>query len=124
MQIGALVAAADIVGLAGSAALDHKRQSLGVILDVKLIADLLAVAVNRQWLLSEPLDDYVWNKLFREMIGAKCTSKDGPRRRMARTLLPFENIRCWGDCVAKLCLSRLTNDVRMLENVECRPAQC
>src|SRR4029077_12180676 len=48
VQIGALVAASDIVGLAGFAARDHERQRFGMVLDIEPVANLLAVAVDRQ----------------------------------------------------------------------------
>src|SRR5689334_18274473 len=48
VAVVALVAAADIVGLADAAALDHGHQRVAVIRDVQPIPDVRAVAIDRQ----------------------------------------------------------------------------
>lgn len=48
VKISSLVAPADVVGLANSAAFEHETECRGVILDVGPVANILAVAVNRQ----------------------------------------------------------------------------
>jgi hypothetical protein len=42
MQVGALGAAAYVIGPAGLAALENERQHLGMALDVEPVADVLA----------------------------------------------------------------------------------
>ena len=48
LEVGALVAAADIVLSAGDAVRQHEQQTGAVILDVQPVADVAAVAVDRQ----------------------------------------------------------------------------
>ena len=58
-EIGALVAAADVIGFANPAALNHVRERLCVILNVEPIAYVLTVAINRQRFVGEAPDDHV-----------------------------------------------------------------
>ena len=55
VEIGALVAAADIVGLADRAALQDERERVGVILDVEPVANVQAIAIDGQRLAREAL---------------------------------------------------------------------
>ena len=48
VQIGALVAAADVVRLACNTSLEEQAQRLGVILDIEPITDVLSVAIDGQ----------------------------------------------------------------------------
>ena len=48
VQVGALVAAADVVGLADATAFQHQRERPRVVLHIEPIADVLAVAIDRQ----------------------------------------------------------------------------
>ena len=50
IDVAALVAAADIVGLAEPAALGDQVERAGMILDEQPVADILALAIDRQWL--------------------------------------------------------------------------
>ena len=69
-EIGAFVAAADVISLAHTAALKYARERPGVIVDIKPIANILAVAINWQRLICQALDDHVRDQLFWEVIGA------------------------------------------------------
>ena len=48
VQIGALVTATDVVGLACNPPLENQAQRLGVILDIEPITDVLSVAIDGQ----------------------------------------------------------------------------
>src|SRR5471032_690868 len=65
VEIRSLVATADVVGLANSAVFEHQRQRPCMVFDIEPIADILTVAVNRQWFAGEALDDHVRDQLFR-----------------------------------------------------------
>ena len=57
VEVGPLVDAADIVGLTGATALEHRPDGGGVVLHVEPVADLLAVAVDRERLAVEGVED-------------------------------------------------------------------
>ena len=57
-HVGALVVAADAIGLAERATLDHREQRLAMILHVQPVADLQAVAVHRQLAPFDRVEDH------------------------------------------------------------------
>ncbi|MNI01511.1 hypothetical protein D3C73_543600 [compost metagenome] len=69
IDVAALVAAADIVGLADPAPFGDDIEGTGVILDIEPVANVGAIAVNRQRLAIESVEDDQRDQLFREMIG-------------------------------------------------------
>ena len=70
MQIGLLVVPANVVGLAHLALAHHLEQGAGMILDIQPVAHLLAVAVHRQRLALQGVEDHQRDQFFREVIGA------------------------------------------------------
>ena len=61
--------AADVVGLAGPPTLQDRGQRAGVVLDVQPVAHVGAVAIDRQRLALQRLQDDQRNELFREVVG-------------------------------------------------------
>ncbi len=62
--------AADVIGFPDPSALQNRRQRLDVILDVKPIPHVAAIAVNRQWLFFEGVEKHERYEFFRKMVGA------------------------------------------------------
>jgi hypothetical protein len=69
VEVGALVAAAYIVGLADHAALEDECEGVRVILDIEPVTHVHAVAVHGKRLVRQALDDHVRDQLLREVIG-------------------------------------------------------
>ena len=65
-----LIVSADVVGLEETAFLLYHIDSLGVILYIKPVADVLAVAVYRQFLAVQGIVDDKRDQLLRKLIGA------------------------------------------------------
>ncbi len=70
VEVGALVVAADVVGFADAAALEHGAEGAAVVEDEEPVADLLAVAVDRQRLALEGVGDHQRDELFGELVRA------------------------------------------------------
>src|SRR5579859_2183933 len=62
-------AAADIVGFAETSAQQDERYSGAVIFHKQPVANIAAIAVNRQFLPGNRIDDHQWNEFFRKLIG-------------------------------------------------------
>ena len=67
VDIAPLGMAADVVGLADPATLQHQRERTGVIINVQPIAHVLPRPVNRHRLAGKALDDGQGDQLFREL---------------------------------------------------------
>ena len=70
VDVGALIVAADVVDLADAALLQDEVDGAAVILDIEPVADVLAVAVDRQLLIGQRVDDHQRDELLRKMIRA------------------------------------------------------
>src|SRR5712691_7154941 len=70
LEVGALAVTADVVALARPPANEDGMQRAGVILDIEPVADIVALAVDRDRLTRQRLQDRERDQLFREMIGA------------------------------------------------------
>ena len=81
VEIGFLVPAADVVHLAQPALGQHRADRAAMILDVQPVADLLAVAVHRQRLARERVDDHQRDQLLGKMIGAVVVGAVGGQHR-------------------------------------------
>ncbi|MNT38381.1 hypothetical protein D3C72_1745700 [compost metagenome] len=62
-----LVVPADVVGLADLAFGHNFEQGTGVILDVQPVANLQAVAIDRQRFARQGVENHQWNQLLREV---------------------------------------------------------
>ena len=81
IDIGAFIVAADVVNLADTALLQDEVDGTAVILDIKPVADILAVAVDRQLLVGQRVDNHQWDELLREMVRTVVVRAARNRRR-------------------------------------------
>ena len=81
VDVGALIVAADVVDLADAALLQDQVDGMAVVLDVEPVADVLAVAVDRQLLVGQRVDDHQRDELLREMVRAVVVRAARDRRR-------------------------------------------
>ena len=72
-----------------------------MILDVEPIANILALAVDRQRLSIERLDDHERNEFFRKMIGAVIVRAIGEQGRQPIGLVPGANQMVGGRLAAE-----------------------
>ena len=88
LDVRLLVPAADVVGLADPAARQHLADRGAVVLDVEPVAHLHAVAVDRQRLAGEGVDDHQRDQLFGEVIGPVVVAAVGGEHRQAVGVVP------------------------------------
>ena len=69
-EVGLFVPAADVVNLANLSRFEYAANGAAMVFDVEPVADLLSIAVHRQGLAGERIDDHQRDELFREVIGA------------------------------------------------------
>lgn len=81
VDVGALIVAADVVDLADAALLQDQVDGMAVILDVEPVADVLAVAVDRQLLVGQRVDDHQRDELLREVVRTVVVRAARDRRR-------------------------------------------
>lgn len=81
VDVGALIVAADVVDLADASLLQDEVDGAAVILDIEPVADVLAVAVDRQLLVGQRVDDHQRDELLREVIRAVVVRAARDRRR-------------------------------------------
>jgi len=81
VDVGALIVAADVVDLADAALLQDQVDGMAVVLDVEPVADVLAVAVDRQLLVGQRVDDHQRDELLREVVRAVVVRAARDRRR-------------------------------------------
>src|SRR5690242_2543742 len=70
IEVGPLGVAANIVALAYPALVEDREQGARVVLDIKPIADIVALAVDRDRLAMQPPQDGERDQLFGEMVGS------------------------------------------------------
>src|ERR1700741_2400606 len=70
-DIFALAISADIVAFADAPALSDQEERACMILNIKPVAHVLALAIDRQWFALERIENDQRNKLFRKMTRAK-----------------------------------------------------
>src|SRR5690606_1761292 len=68
LEVRLLVPPADVVRLAGLPRLEHAHERAAVVLDVEPVAHLLAIAVHRQRLPRERVEDHERDQLLREVV--------------------------------------------------------
>ncbi|MNJ46822.1 hypothetical protein D3C77_419610 [compost metagenome] len=83
-----LVVATNVVGLADLAFADHFEQCTGMVLDEQPVPYLQAIAVNRQRLTSEGVEDHQRNQFFREMERPVIVRAVGDQCRQTISALP------------------------------------
>ena len=81
VDVGALIVAADVVDLADASLLQDEVDGTAVVLDIEPVADVLAVAVDRQLLVGQRVDDHQRDELLREVIRAVVVRAARDRRR-------------------------------------------
>ena len=81
VDVGALIVAADVVDLADAALLQDQVDGMAVVLDIEPVADVLAVAVDRQLLVGQRVDDHQRDELLREVVRAVVIRAARDRRR-------------------------------------------
>jgi hypothetical protein len=87
IDVGFFIPAADVVGLAHPACLQYAAYGVAMILDIEPVAYLQAIAVNRQRLACERIDDHERNQLFRKMVRAVVIGAVGGQCRQAVSVL-------------------------------------
>ena len=91
INIFALVVATDIVGLTALTFGRHFIERAGVIFHIQPVADLFAVAVDRQRFPGEGIEDSQRNEFFREVIRAVVVGAVGHHHRQAVGTVPGAN---------------------------------
>lgn len=81
VDVGALIVTANVVDLANAALLQDQVDGMAVILDVEPVANILAVAVDRQLLIGQRVDDHQRDELLREVIRTVVVRAARDRRR-------------------------------------------
>ena len=81
VDVGALIVAADVVDLADASLLQDEVDGTAVVLDIEPVADVLAVAVDRQLLVGQRVDDHQRDELLREVIRTVVVRAARDRRR-------------------------------------------
>ncbi len=87
-EIGALAVAADIVAFAGAAPRQHGVERAGVILDMQPVAHVVALAVDRNRLAVQRLQDRERDQLLGEVIGAVIVRAVAQHCRQAERFVP------------------------------------
>lgn len=87
-QVGLFVVATDIVGFTQITLLGHQNQGAGVVFHVEPVPDLLAVAVHRQRLARQSVEDHQWDEFFREVVRAVVVTAVGDDHRQAESAPP------------------------------------
>ena len=70
IEVRALIEAADIVSFADAPALQNKPDGCGMVFHVEPIADLLSIAIDRERLAVEGVQDHERDQLFGKMVWA------------------------------------------------------
>ena len=82
-DIGFFVPAADVVGFTQLAGFEYAADGAAMIRDVEPVTHLHAVAIDRQRLASQGVDDHQRDEFFREMVGAVVVAAVGGEHRQA-----------------------------------------
>ena len=83
VDVGHLAVAADVVGFAGSAFFQHQGDGLAVVADVEPVADVESVAIDRERLAVERIEDDERDQLFRKLKWAVIVGAIGGERRQS-----------------------------------------
>ncbi len=88
LDVGLFVPAADVVGLTQTAAFEHAADGAAVVFDVEPVADLHAVAVHRQRLAGQGVDDHQRDEFFGEVERPVVVRAVGGEHRQAVGVVP------------------------------------
>ncbi len=88
LQVRPLVLAPDVVAAPEHTLFQYEEERVGVILDIEPVANIGSVAVDRDRLARERVQDDDRNELFREMVGAVIVGAIGQDHREAVGLMP------------------------------------
>ena len=69
VAVVAFVAAADIIGFPNAAPLDHGHQRITMVGDVQPVTDVGPVAIDRQRLSFQCMNDHQWNQFLGVLVG-------------------------------------------------------
>src|SRR5439155_3434299 len=69
VTVVAFIAAADVIGFPNAAPLDHRHQRITMVGDVQPVTNVGAVAIDRQRLSFQCMNDYQWNQFFGVLVG-------------------------------------------------------
>ncbi len=83
IEIVALAVAADVVGLAEPAVLQHGANGRAMIVDKQPVADILAIAIDRKRLAFERIQDHQGNQLLRKLKRAVVVGAVGGQYRQS-----------------------------------------
>ena len=82
---------ADVVRAAGLAPMNDEVESAAVIFNVEPVADVGALAVNRQFLTGESIEDHQRYQLLRKLIGTVIIGAVGEGDRKTKCAMPGAN---------------------------------
>ena len=88
VEVGLFVPAANVVGLTQAAACQDGADAAAMVAHIQPIANLLTVAVDRQRLARQCIDDHEWDELFWEMVGSVVVGAIGGEHRQAVGVMP------------------------------------
>lgn len=76
---------ADIIRFTHRAVRHHVIQRTGMILHIQPVANLLTVAIDRQWFTRQRIQNHQRDQFFREMVGPVVIRAVGDKRRQTGT---------------------------------------
>ena len=88
IEVRPLILAADIIAAPQGAPVHHRQQRLGVVFDIEPVAHIAAIAIDRQRLTRQRVQNNHRNELFREVIGAVIVGAIGQQDRQPIGLPP------------------------------------
>ncbi len=88
VNIAAFIDPADIIAFAEPALFHHQQQSLGVIIDEQPVANIRALAIDRQRVAFQGVEDHQRDQFFREMIWPVIIGAIGVDHRQAIGMMP------------------------------------
>ena len=97
LEIGALVVAADVVDLTDTAFSNDQVDRRAMVLDIEPVADVFALAIDRQGLVGQGAGNHQGDQFFREMVGAIVVGATGDRhRQFERAVVGLDQKICRG----------------------------
>ena len=87
-DVGLLIPATHVVGLAQPACLQYPTDGAAMVFDIQPIADLHAIAIHRQRFARQRVDDHERDQFFREVVGAVVVGAVGGEHRQAVGVVP------------------------------------
>ena len=88
LKVGALILAAHIIAAPVFTLLQHQQQRIGVIFHIEPVANVGAIAIDRQRLTGERIQNHHRNELFREVKGSVVVGAIGQHHRQPVGFMP------------------------------------